>query len=64
MQSRRAFALVLAVPMVLMGCEHAPWGNAMALGVSVFLFVGTLQLGRRGAEAPKGEAVGSTQSNG
>lgn len=48
---RRNVALALTLPMLVMGCEHALWGNAMALGLSVMLFVGTLQLGRR-AQVP------------
>lgn len=51
LRSRRNLALALSLPMMVMGCEHALWGNAMALGLSVMLFVGTLQLGRR-AQVP------------
>ncbi len=39
--------MLACLPMVLAGCEHALWGNTVALGMSVFLFVGTLQLGKR-----------------
>ncbi len=62
LRSRRTVALGLTLPLLVMGCEHALWGNAMALGLSVMLFVGTLQLGRRvqgpaeGGPAPTGDA--------
>lgn len=39
--------MLAVLPVLLTGCEHALWGNTVALGMSVFLFVGTLQLGRR-----------------
>lgn len=49
MDARLRAALMMALPMVLAGCEHAVWGNMTALGMTVCLFVGTLQLGRRPA---------------
>lgn len=39
--------LVVAVSMALAGCEHAMVGNTVALGMTLCLFFGTLQLGRR-----------------
>ena len=42
----RAAALV-TLPLLLAGCQHAVWGNAMALCMTFGLFFGTLQLGRK-----------------
>ncbi len=46
-RGRIRLALLAALPMALMGCEHAVVGNVMALGMTCCLFFGTLQLGRR-----------------
>lgn len=48
-------ALVMTLPMALMGCQTAVVGNSIALGMALCLFVGTLQLGRRAAPS-QGEA--------
>jgi hypothetical protein len=45
--------MVVALPAVLGGCEHAVVGNAVALGMTCCLFFGTLQLGRRPAPKAK-----------
>lgn len=48
MKSRHVeLALVATLPMTLAGCQGVVWGNMAALGVTVCLFFGTLQLGRR-----------------
>ena len=56
-RTRMILGLLMCTPLGLMGCEHAPWGNAMALGLSVMLFVGTLQLGRRAQVPAEGGPV-------
>lgn len=42
-------AAALSAPLLLSGCQHAVIGNSIVLGMSLCLFVGTLQLGRRPA---------------
>lgn len=63
MKDRTRFraAALAALPLVLAGCEHAVWGNAMALGMTVGLFVGTLQLGRRPAQPEKAKGAAPKQ---
>jgi hypothetical protein len=51
-------ALVVAMAMGLSGCEHAVWGNGTAVMLTLGLFFGTLQLGRR-APAPSVTAGGA-----
>ncbi len=48
-RARIRVALLTSLPMMLLGCEHAMVGNALALGMTCCLFFGTLQLGRRPA---------------
>lgn len=48
MQRTRVYVALLAVlPLALAGCKHGVWGNMTALGMTLGLFFGTLQLGRR-----------------
>jgi hypothetical protein len=37
----------MVLPLTLSGCQHAVWGNAMALCMTFGLFFGTLRLGRK-----------------
>jgi hypothetical protein len=62
-RGRAHFALLVWVPFVLTGCEHAVWGNVTALGLTVCLFFGTLQLGKRPASSPTGDATANPPSS-
>lgn len=56
-RTRVNIALVALLPLVLAGCEHAVWGNMTALGMTLCLFFGTLQLGKRPAMGTLGVAT-------
>ena len=49
-RDRMRAAALLVLPVMLGGCQHAVWGNAMALCMTFGLFFGTLQLGRKPGE--------------
>lgn len=44
-------AAALSAPLLLSGCQVAVVGNSVVLGMALGLFLGTLQLGRRPANA-------------
>ncbi len=52
-------ALIACLPLLLTGCNHAVWGNVMALVMAAGLFFGTLSLGR---SAPRAGAVETTRT--
>ena len=39
-------AAILALPLVASGCQAMIWGQVSAIAASVFVFAGTLALGR------------------
>lgn len=45
--------MILALSLSLSGCNGAFWGNLVVLAMTVGIFVGTLSLGRAGAEATR-----------
>jgi hypothetical protein len=55
-RDRMRAAALLVLPVMLGGCQHAVWGNAMALCMTFGLFFGTLQLGRKPVEKPAPKA--------
>ena len=60
--ARLRAAMLVVVPMLIGGCEHAVVGNAVALGMTCCLFFGTLQLGRKPTKP--GDAKRSTKPAG
>lgn len=54
------FAVILALPLFVSGCQAMIWGQLSAVFASALVFAGTLALGRAELRAGEGQKPGAS----